>query len=457
MELTPDIIAQTLDTSQGRHAYAIVERLFDAGFDAWWVGGCVRDMLLGRLPQDIDVGTDALPQQVTKLFTRANAAPALFGSVRIRAGSDEIELTTFREDDEASDGRHPESVVFGNRQQDANRRDFTINAIYWNPITRETYDPCSGRADLSERLVRFIGDPAIRIKHDALRLLRAVRFRAHIDGQYHPETFRALQENAQSVELLSGSRQLEEMEKMLSSQHPDIAYGDLWELQILKFFLPELYDCKGIPQPADYHHEGDVWTHTMMCVAALRPEDDADIRLAALFHDCGKTRTFSLKERIRFDEHAPVSAAIAADVLRRLQCPGKRIEKIRWLIAHHMMMSTFRELSEERKGHWYFHPWFRDLLRLFEIDIAGTTPHDYGLYTQIQHDYNAFVDRHPRPPRQLLSGQDVMDFLGLKPGVQVGKALKLLHDAQLTGTVTTKREAKALLETFKTKQDAEER
>lgn len=409
----------------------------------------MRDMLLGQTPEDIDIATDALAQQIVTVFTRTNAAPAEFGSVRVRLDTDEVEVTTFREDDEASDGRHPESVIFGTRQQDAKRRDFTVNALYWHPITKEIYDPFDGEKDLKERLIRFIGDPAVRIKHDALRMLRAVRFRAHIDGQYHPETYRALQEQAQLVEILSGSRQLEETEKMLRTSHPQRAFEDLWELQILKHFLSELYDCKGIPQPADYHHEGDVWEHTMKCIASFETDDDADLRLAALFHDIGKAKTFSLEKRIRFNEHASVSAEIASKVLRRLQCHGKRIEKISWLIKHHMMMSTFLEIDNERKAHWYFHPWFRDLLRLFQIDIAGTTPSDTSLYEKIVRDYNLFLNQHPRPPRQLLSGDDVMEILGLRPGARVGEILQAINDAQVRGEISTKKEAKALIARMK--------
>ena len=445
MPLSSDIMTKTLSTPQGERGYKVVEKLFDAGFDAWWVGGCVRDMLLGEIPVDIDIATNALPQQITALFTRSDSAPAAFGSVRIRLGDDEIEVTTFREDDSSSDGRHPESVVFGKREEDAKRRDFTVNAIYWHPISRDVYDPFHGEADLDERLIRFIGEPAVRIKHDALRMFRAVRFRAKIDGQYHPETYRALQEQAQLVDILSGSRQLEEMEKMLGDPRPNRAFEDLWELGILKHFLPELHDCKGVPQPNDYHHEGDVWDHTLRCIAAFREEDDADVRLATLFHDCGKAETFSLKQRIRFDEHATVSARLAADALRRLQCPGKRIEKIEWLIKHHMMMATFGTIGDERKAHWYFHPWFRDLLRLFELDIAGTDPQNYKLFEEILRDYHDFLDRHPRPEKLLLSGDDVMEILGLRPGARVGEILKELHDAQVRGDVKTKRDARAFL------------
>ena len=445
MPLTKDIIAQTLASPQGERAYAIVEKLTDAGYDTWWVGGCVREMLRSHVPEDIDIATAALPQQVKALFPKARDEGIQFGSVRVPVGTHVFEVTTFREDDSASDGRHPESVAFGTREQDAKRRDFTINAMYVHPISRELYDPFNGEADLKERLLRFVGDPAIRIKHDALRILRAVRFRARIEGQYHPETYAALREQAQLTEILSGTRLLEETEKILAGPHPDMALEDLWELSVLNFYLPELYACKGIPQPADYHHEGDVWNHMMQILRSFREDDGPDARLAALFHDCGKVKTFSLKERIRFDHHASISADLAVAALERMQCPRKRKEKIDWLIRHHMSM-TFLEMPEERKAHWYFHPYFQDLLRVFWLDIAGTTPSNFDLYDTIVKDYERFLDAHPRPQKPLISGEEVMEILGIGPGEEVGAILKQLHEAQIKGVVTSKSEAREFVE-----------
>ena len=284
-----------------------------------------------------------------------------------------------------------------------------------------------------------------------------MRFRAKIDGQYHPETYAALREHAALVEKLSGNRQLEELEKMLLGPHPERALEDLWELQILVRFLPELAACKGIAQPADYHNEGDVWDHTLQCTQHFREEDDSDVRLAALFHDAGKVQTFALTRsassgqdpRIRFDHHATVSSEMAENALARLQCPKKRREKISWLIKHHMMMGTFGEMNDERKAHWYFHPWFTDLLRVFWLDIAGTDPADFTLYESIVQDYQHFLDAHPAPPKPLVSGEEVMQMLGIQPGAKVGEILKTVHDAQIRGDVTTKKEAKEYIERLK--------
>ncbi|OIO52998.1 hypothetical protein AUJ46_06260 [Candidatus Peregrinibacteria bacterium CG1_02_54_53] len=447
MPLSKNIITKTLAEKQGEVAYRIVEQLTDQGFDTWWVGGSVREMLLGEIPVDIDIATEALPDQVRALFPNTvGSTGEQFGSVIVRIRGLNMEVTTFREDDEISDGRHPESVVFGKRKQDAARRDITINALYWNPISRELYDPFDGEADLSERLIRFIGDPTVRIRHDALRLLRVVRFRALIDGQYHPSTYRALQEQAQSVESLSGSRCLRELEKMLLGPHPDRAFEDLWETRILSYLIPELFACKGIAQPKDYHHEGDVWDHTMMALRGFLPEHGPDVRWATLFHDCGKAVTFETKERIRFDEHAPVSADLTDKALHRLQATGHRMRKIHWLVAHHMMMGFFAEMTVERKSHWYFHPWFHELLQLFWLDIAGTDPQDYTLYGEILQDYHHFLDEHPRPPKQLLTGDEIMEILSLTPGEKVGEVIQALHETQVRGEITKKSEAREFIQ-----------
>ncbi len=434
---------QALASKQGELAYQIVEGLTDAGFDTWWVGGGVRDMLLGNIPKDIDIATEALPDEVLRIFTNTVGSPGkALGSVIVRLKGLNFEVTTFREDDEASDGRHPEAVVFGKRGQDAKRRDITVNAIYFNPISRDLYDPFHGEDDLLERMIRFIGEPGVRIKHDALRLLRVVRFRALLDGQYHPDTYRALQEQAALAEGLSGARKLWEMEKMLLTPHPDRAYEDLWETRILQYISPELYACKGIAQPKDFHHEGDVWDHTLLALRSFLPEHAIDVRIATLFHDVGKATTFSLQERIRFDAHAPISAKIASEVLERLQCTARRRTKVSWLIEHHMMMGFFQEMPPERKAHWYHHPWFHELTELFWLDIAGTDPQDYSLYGEILRDYHQFLDAHPRPAKQLLSGDEIMAILGLTPGEKVGQIIAALHDAQVKGEVTKKSEAR---------------
>ncbi len=442
MPLSKEIIARALRSKHGEAAYRMCEKLLDAGFEAWWVGGCVRDMLAGAIPDDIDIATNATPREVSAIFPKCDESSAALGAVVVANAGFSFEITTYREEHTLSDGRFPESVTFTDRDHDAKRRDFTVNAIYWNPISSALWDPYAGEIDINERLIRFIGVPDERIRHDALRLLRAVRFRARIGGQYHPDTFRAIHANAGSIAVLSGTRCLQELEKILLGPRPQIAFEDLWETDIIEHLLPELHACKGVAQPTSAHKEGDVWNHIMRVISSFTGDHGADTRWAALLHDIGKPVTFSIdQKRIRFNEHAKQGALIVKEILDRLQFPATRRDKICWIIEHHMMMGTFGEINDTRKAHWYYHPWFIELLQVFWLDIAGTDPSEFALYERIVEDYNAFLDAHPRPEKSLLTGDEVMEVLGIRPGEIVGKALRALTEAQNRNEITGKKEA----------------
>ncbi len=442
MSLSKSIIDRTLSTSQGTQAYSACEILLDAGFDAWWVGGCVRDMLLGEIPEDIDIATSATPEDIISLFPKCDDSAAKLGAVVVSKEGVLLEITTYRQDHELSDGRFPDAVTFTDRQGDAARRDITINAIYWNPISSELFDPFNGEVDLNEKLIRIIGDAKQRLEHDALRLLRVIRFRARINGQYHPDTFKALHATSKLIQILSGERRYRELEKILLGPHPEVAFEDLWETDIIEHLLPELHACKGVAQPSTAHEEGDVWNHTMQVISSYTEDHKADARWAALLHDIGKPESFSIdSDRIRFNEHAKIGGDVAKKLLDRLQFPAKRRDKICWLIEHHMMMGTFFEIDDVRKHHWYYHPWFIELLQVFWLDIAGTTPSSFDMYEKIISDYNHFLDANPRPKKPLLSGDEVMEILSLQPGQEVGRVLKKLEMAQKENIITTKQEA----------------
>jgi putative nucleotidyltransferase with HDIG domain len=447
--LPQHIIDRTFHTPQGEQGYRVCETLLDAGFEAWWVGGCVRDMLLGGVPKDIDIATSALPGEMINLFPKSDEAAKELGSIIVSLEGEAFEVTTYREDDDSSNGRQPEFVIFTTRENDAKRRDITLNALYWNPISSELYDPFEGEKDLNERLVRIIGNPDERLQHDALRLLRTIRFRAIIDGQYHPDTFKALHRNAKLIETLSGTRRYQELEKMLLAPHPEVAFEDLWETDVIEHLLPELHACKGVAQPALWHGTRDVWDHTMKCISLFTEDHKADVRWATLFHDVGKPPTFSIDaDRIHFNDHAKVGAEIVVNMYNNLQFPKKRSEKISWLVAHHMMMGTFEDLDTKRKAHWYYHPWFVELLQLFWLDAAGCAVQSFDLYERIVDDYNLYLDQHPVPPKPLLTGHEVMELLGIQPGERVGEILKSLYDTQITGKIKTRIDAKEFVLTF---------
>ena len=448
MPISSEIIDRTLASKQGTQALSVAETLEDAGHEAWWVGGCVRDMLMGHVPDDIDIATSANPAQMKNLFRKYDDTSAKLGALLINQGGCTFEVTTFRQEHELSDGRFPESIHFTDRETDAKRRDITINAIYWHPISGEFYDPFEGEIDLNEKLIRIIGDPATRLQHDALRLLRVIRFRALVGGQYHPDTFQALHRNAGLVTSLSGTRRFQELRKVLSGPHPEIAFEDMWETDVLEHFIPDLYNCKGVAQPNPPHGEGDVWTHTLQILSSFTDDHGADVRLAALFHDIAKPVTFSIEaDRIHFNEHASIGANMTKEILESLQCPKKVSDKVAWLVDHHMMMGAFHTMNDERKSHWYYHPWFLELLQIFWLDCAGTSPNNFSFYEQIIDDYNHFLDEHPLPPKPLLSGDEVMEILGLPPGPEVGKVLKELYALQIEKKLTKKQEVIDYLKT----------
>ncbi|MCK5018604.1 MAG: CCA tRNA nucleotidyltransferase [Candidatus Peribacteraceae bacterium] len=449
MPLSQTIIDRALQTPQGERAYGVCEILLDAGYEAWWVGGCVRDMFLEEVPDDIDIATNAEPAVISSLFPKSDDTSAKLGSVIVSHKGETFEVTTFREDADASNGRKPESVVFTTREKDASRRDITINSLYWNPITSELFDPYDGEKDLNEKLIRIIGDPVIRISHDALRLLRVIRFRALVEGQYHPDTFIALHEKSKDIIILSGERRFKELQKMLIGPHPELAFEDLWETDILEHLIPELHACKGVAQPSEYHGIHDVWEHILSVLSSFTFDHEVDVRWAALFHDIGKPPTFTIEEdRIHFNDHASAGADMTRNILKRLQCPKKRIGKISWLIDHHMTMMTFTSLDNDRKAHWYYHPWFIELLQLFWLDASGINNPDFSLYDEIISDYNQYLDSHPLPPKPLLDGHDVMEILGIKPGEKIGEILHKLYAEQIAGNIKNKEDAKKYLESL---------
>lgn len=448
LSITRSIIDRTLASPLGEAGYKVAEVIIDAGYECYWVGGAVRDMALGYVPTEFDMAVSGRPEEIAKLFKKVDDSSEELGTIIVSLAGHTFELTTFREEDALSDGRHPESVTFTTKEYDAKRRDATMNAIYFQPISRDIYDPFDGLTDCRERLVRFIGEATERIKHDALRSLRIVRLRATISGQYDPATYKALRETAKLTGSLSGMRVLQEIDKILACAHPEIAFEDLFELRILDAVLPELAECKGVAQPAQFHGEGDVWNHLMACVKKFTADHGRDVRLAVLFHDIGKVKTFSVKERIRFDHHAEVSSELAEKILLRFQAPSERTKKIVWLIRHHMMMGAFKTLSDDRKAHWYFHPWFRELLELFYLDAVGTEPNDLCLYEEIIADYNEFLNTHPRPEKPILSGDDIMTLLKLEPSKELGEIMQKLYSAQVRKEISSKQEAKKYLQSL---------
>ena len=419
----------------------IIKKLKSKGYKAYWAGGCVRDILLNKKPQDYDIVTNATPDEIEKILKHTIPVGKKFGVILAIENKHHFEIATFRKEENYKDGRRPETVNFTDEKEDALRRDFTINGMFYDPIEDKIIDYVNGLQDLEARIIKFIGNPEERIKEDHLRILRAVRFKNQLNFQYDPETYKALLKNAHLVKKISRERIQQELNKMILTTPPSMPFRDMEDLGILKEILPELQNLKGVAQPYNYHQEGDVWTHTMKAIDSLSKTSSLEVRLAVLFHDIGKPETYKLKERIRFDHHAGISKDIAIKIMKRLAYPLKTIKEVAWLIEHHMIMQQLLEMPQGRKMHWFLHPYFLNLMQVFKADIAGTIPEDYSLYEKILKSYRTSIKKIPKMPKPLLNGKEIMKITGLKAGKKVGELIKKLLHQQLEHRIKNKDEA----------------
>lgn len=422
-------------------ALDIVKTLQDAGHTAYWAGGCVRDFLMGRHPKDYDIATSATPDEIENLFEKTIPIGKCFGVITTEWNGHHFEIATFRNDGGYSDGRRPNAITFSHPAEDALRRDFTINGLFFDPVHEEIHDFVGGQTDIQNKLIRFIGDPHERILEDHLRILRAVRFKNTLGFGYHPDTYAALRKHAALAAKVSGERIRDELNKMLMGDRVSVAFEDLQDTRILEHVFPELEACKGVAQPAEYHQEGDVWTHLMRALDSLPEDTPLVARWAVLFHDIGKPETFKIGERIRFDHHSHVSAEIANRVMRRLRFSRQNIDHVTWAVKHHFMMVELLEMPLGRQRHWFLDPRFPTLLTLFYADAAGTIPMDLSLYEKVKAEYESVVAHFGSMPQPLVSGEDVMTMHGLKPGPQVGTILKEAMEQQLAHAFENREDA----------------
>lgn len=428
-------------------AIKIVKTFQDAGFEAYFAGGSVRDMLMGHDPQDYDIATSATPDEIEKIVdgmylgSRTIPIGKKFGVILGIVHNHEFEIATFRSDSSSSDGRRPDAVTFTNPKQDAVRRDFTINGLFYNPIKKEVLDFVGGQKDIQNKIIRFIGEPHERIKEDHLRLLRAVRFKNNFEFEYDKETEKSIQELAYFAQDISSERIQSELTKMIMHPRRSHSFSELHKLGILKSVLPEVSNCEGIKQPIQYHQEGDVLTHLFKSLHDI-PEDWVNKELAwgVLLHDIGKPDTFKRRDdRIHFDGHALLSAKMAGKLLRRLKFPNIEISKIVWIIEHHMSIGLIPDMRRAHKVNYYFNPWFEDLMRLHYCDEHGSLPIDLSLYEKIMKEYNEFknekfLEDHFKPE---LNGHDLMREFGIKPGPKIQEILESLREERIEGKIKT--------------------
>jgi putative nucleotidyltransferase with HDIG domain len=424
--------------SSEESARAIVERLRAAGHAAYLVGGCVRDLLMGRAPKDFDVATSATPEELLGLFPRADRVGAHFGVVLVHGEDGSIEVATFRSDLEYLDGRHPDGVRFeSSPEQDALRRDFTINALLLDPTTGEILDFVGGREDLDAGLIRAIGQPERRFREDHLRLLRAVRFAARFGFEIESRTFAAIRADASLIHSVSAERVRDEISRILTEGGARRGFELLDRTGLLIEVLPEIAALKGVEQPPEYHPEGDVWTHTMLMLDGLR-EPPLSLALGVLLHDVGKPRTFRVAERIRFDGHVETGMEIARSLLERLRFPRQTIEQVEALIANHMKFMDVPRMRESTLKRFMRMPHFDEHMELHRLDCLSSHG---GLesYEFIREKQQEALPEQLRPA-PLITGRDLI-AQGFHPGPLFGIVLSEIEDAQLEGVITTREDA----------------
>ena len=422
-------------------ADSIVERLRASGHRAFLVGGCVRDLLLGRVPKDFDVASSAPPAELLRLFPRAGQVGAHFGVVLVREDGAQVEVATFRSDLEYTDGRHPEGVRFeDDPRQDALRRDFTINALLLDPATGEVIDYVGGRADLAAGIIRAIGDPAARFREDHLRLLRAVRFAARLGFTIEPETFGAIRSLAPLIHAVSAERVRDEIARILTEGGARRGLELLDATGLLHEILPEIEAMKGVAQPPEFHPEGDVWTHTLIMIGGLR-EPSIELALGVLLHDAGKPPTFRVAERIRFDGHVEKGVAMAHAILTRLRFPNHVIETVEALVANHMKFRDTPHMRESTLKRFIRMPHFDEHMELHRLDCLSShgSLDNYEFVGQKRTELPPEVFK----PARLVTGRDLIEA-GYKPGPAFSVVLDEIEDAQLEGRIATREDGLAL-------------
>jgi poly(A) polymerase len=429
-------------------ANSICTTLQNAGYQAFLVGGCVRDLLLKREPADYDVATNATPDQVLQLFPNGIAVGAQFGVILVPQDGMKVEVATFRSDIGYTDGRHPDRVQYSTTpEEDVKRRDFTINGLLMRHDTDEALDFVNGQADLDAGIIRAIGEPDRRFAEDKLRMLRAVRFAARFEYEIEAGTFRAIRRHAKEIQQVSAERIREELTKMLTEGAARAAWELLDTCWLLPIVLPEISALHGVEQPPQYHPEGDVWIHTMMMLEGLPAACSPTLAWGALLHDIGKPATFrSEKEtgdRIRFDGHVEVGMATARKLLGKLRFSNEEMEQILALIENHMRFKDVGRMKPATLKRFVRLPRLEEHLDLHRLDCLSSN-RNLAAYDFVRE----FVSKTPpevvRPPR-LLTGSDVLE-MGFSAGPVVGKILAAVEEAQLNGELATEQEAKSFIE-----------
>jgi poly(A) polymerase len=447
-------MAHRFDNARYVAARDIVVDLRAAGHQAYFAGGCVRDLLLGIEPKDFDVATSATPEVVMRMFAKTYSVGAHFGVVLVctpngEGGEIATEVATFRHDGAYSDGRRPDAVRFSSDpREDVLRRDFTINGMLLDPVVFEktrdaataTLDYVNGREDLKAKVLRAIGEPALRFAEDKLRMLRGVRFAARLGLEIEPRTMAAIRESAPEIGQVSCERIRDELTLMLTEGHARRAFELLDATGLLVEVLPEAVKMHDVEQPPQFHPEGDVWVHTMLLLEKLQPGATATLAWGALLHDIGKPATFRPPDpkkpgdRIRFDGHVEVGVRMTEEILGRLRFSNEETEQIVALVKNHMRFGDILQMRESTLKRFLRLPKFDEHLALHWMD-ASSAHGDLRLYEFAKEHFEATPVETMRP-KLLVTGKDLIDA-GYRPGPAFKVMLETAEDAQLEGGATT--------------------
>lgn len=422
-------------------AIEIIRKLHQKGHEAYLAGGCVRDELRGETPKDYDIATSALPDQVQKLFPKTVPVGAQFGVILVIIGDIPFEVATFRSDHGYQDGRHPSKVTFTNVVEDAKRRDFTVNGLYYD-IKKQTFlDFVQGHKDIEKKLIRTIGKPEDRFQEDHLRMLRAVRFAVQLGFEIDPKTFEAIPKMASKITSVSQERIREELSKILISEQPERGLKLMEDAGLLTQILPEVEKMKGVEQPLAFHPEGDVYVHTMIMMERLSETSDTPIELAmaALLHDIAKPATFvRATDRIRFSGHDLLGAEMAETICKRLTFSNDQTELICSLIHHHLRFKDAKKMRLSTLKRFCSLDRFDLHLELHRLDCLASHG-DLEAYEFCKSKYEEFANEPP-PPLKLINGHDLIG-MGLVPSPEFSKILRTVEDQILEGTVQSREEA----------------
>lgn len=419
-------------------ALTAVKTLQQAGFIAYWAGGCVRDQLLGRIPKDYDIATNATPEEVIQLFPNAVEVGVSFGVVSAACQGERFEIATFRQDHGYTDGRHPSSVTFVTAEEDAHRRDFTVNALFYDPVAETLHDFVDGQADIDAGCIRCVGRAEDRFREDHLRMLRAVRFSTTLGFSLAEETQQAIQRLAGCIKDISVERiQTELTRSLLEAEKAGDAIRLLDQCGLLVEILPEVVTMKGQEQPPQWHPEGDVFTHTLLMLDHMKARS-LQLAYAALLHDIGKPATAMVDgDRIRFNCHAHRGAEIAEEILLRLRLPRRDIAAIVHAVKNHMRFSDVPNMRRAKLRRLIGAETFNLELELHRLDCISS--HRLLENYNFLLEFRKQMESEPVLPPPWIRGDDVM-ALGVQQGPEIGVWMRRAYDAQLEGHVTDRSE-----------------